>query len=140
MTNNFNIIQEPLTKDIQSKLDIGLQNHDLKIKGAAGKSANVVFTAYLQDKFAGGVVVGKFWGALQIKTLFVEEAYRSQGVGKALIKKALSFAKEHHCQVAFVETMSFQAPKFYEKLGFTLEFTRTGYEHNLAFHYLKLAL
>jgi GNAT superfamily N-acetyltransferase len=140
MKNHFNIIQEPLTADIQSKFDVGLSNYDVKIKGVVGKSANVAFVAYLQDEFAGGVIVTNFWGALHIKTLFVEEAYRSQGVGKLLIQKALSFAKEHRCKVAFVETMSFQAPQFYEKLGFTLEFTRTGYEHNVAFHYLKISL
>ena len=26
---------------------------------------------------------------------------------------------------------------FYEKMGFELEFTRSGYKHNTSFHYLR---
>lgn len=36
-----------------------------------------------------------------------------------------------------VETMSFQAPEFYQKMGFKIEFSRPGYAKNNCFHYLK---
>lgn len=44
------------------------------------------------------------------------------------------------CPFAFVETMSFQALDFYRKMGFELEFTRSGYKHGTAFHYLRKLL
>jgi len=53
------------------------------------------------------------------------------------MEKALHFAKENGCHFAFVETMQFQALGFYQKLGFELEFSRSGYANDGIFHYLK---
>ena len=53
------------------------------------------------------------------------------------MKNALKYGKENKCPFAFVETMSFQALDFYQKLGFQLEYTRTGYAHGTSFHYLR---
>lgn len=33
--------------------------------------------------------------------------------------------------------MSFQAPEFYKKMGFEIEFSRARYAKNTTFHYLK---
>lgn len=46
------------------------------------------------------------------------------------------FGKQRGCHFAFVETMSFQAPEFYRKMGFKIEFSRPGYAKNTIFHYL----
>jgi hypothetical protein len=33
--------------------------------------------------------------------------------------------------------MNFQAMEFYQKFGFELEYTRSGFEHNFVLHFLK---
>jgi hypothetical protein len=53
------------------------------------------------------------------------------------MKKALQYGRDKDCPFAFVETMSFQALDFYQKMGFQLELTRTGYAHGTSFHYLR---
>jgi hypothetical protein len=53
------------------------------------------------------------------------------------MKQALQYGRKNNCPFAFVETMSFQAKDFYQKLGFKIEFTRTGFAHGTSFHYMK---
>ena len=85
-------------------------------------------------EFVGAIVVQPFWEQLHIKYLFVEENYRGQGIARQLMNHALEFGKKRGCQFAFVETMSFQAPEFYQKMGFVIEFSRPGYARNTMFH------
>jgi GNAT superfamily N-acetyltransferase len=71
-----------------------------------------------------GTIAGGFWGAtmfewLHVGLLFVPEYLRGQGVGSALMATAESEAKKRGCRGAFVDTFSFQAAPFYQKLGFT---------------------
>jgi GNAT superfamily N-acetyltransferase len=74
---------------------------------------------------SGGTVVGGFWGAtmfewLHVGLMFVPESMRGQGVGTALMASAEQEALKRGCRGAYVDTFSFQAAPFYEKLGFTL--------------------
>jgi ribosomal protein S18 acetylase RimI-like enzyme len=88
-------------------------------------------------EFVGAIIVQPFWEQLHIKYLFVEENYRGQGIARQLMNHALEFGKKRGCKFAFVETMSFQAPEFYQKMGFVIEFSRPGYARDTMFHYLK---
>jgi GNAT superfamily N-acetyltransferase len=71
-----------------------------------------------------GSVAGGFWGAtmfewLHVGLLFVPETQRFQGVGSALMAAAEAEAHNRGCRGAYVDTFSFQAAPFYEKLGYT---------------------
>lgn len=101
------------------------------------KFESLTFVAEDKDTFAGAIVVEQFLGALHIKYVYVDENNRSKGVGRRLMEYAVAFGCENKCPFAFVETMSFQALGFYQKMGFQLEFTRTGYKHGTSFHYLR---
>jgi len=72
--------------------------------------------------------------------MYIENLYRRKGLGSILIQKAIDFGRLHDCHAAFVDTFSFQALEFYQKLGFTLEFTRTGFANGHTLHYLKKSL
>jgi GNAT superfamily N-acetyltransferase len=71
-----------------------------------------------------GSVAGGLWGHTQFQWLHVEmllvpEPLRGQGVGSALMAAAESEARKRGCLGAHLDTFSFQAASFYEKLGFT---------------------
>jgi GNAT superfamily N-acetyltransferase len=71
-----------------------------------------------------GTIAGGFWGAtmfewLHVGLLFVPESLRGQGIGSALMAAAEDEARKRGCRGAYVDTFSFQAGPFYEKLGFT---------------------
>jgi GNAT superfamily N-acetyltransferase len=70
-----------------------------------------------------GHVAGGLWGCtlfrwLQIEMLVVPPALRRMGVGSALVAAAEHEAATRGCLGAFVDTFSFQAPLFYERLGY----------------------
>jgi GNAT superfamily N-acetyltransferase len=72
-----------------------------------------------------GTIAGGFWGATMFEwmhtgLLFVPESLRGQGVGSALMATAETEAVKRGCRGAYVDTFSFQAGPFYEKLGYTL--------------------
>ncbi len=50
--------------------------------------------------------------------LFVEKPYRQRGYGSQLMEHAIEFARKQGCNFVFLQSKSFQAPKFYKKLGF----------------------
>ena len=77
-----------------------------------------------------------FYGGLHIKHLFLDRTLRGKGLGTALMKKAFERGYELGCRFAYVETLSFQALGFYQKLGFTLDYTREGYNRGVSMHYL----
>ena len=71
-----------------------------------------------------GVVVGGLWGGcfydwLIVRMLVVPEVARGRGHGRALMAAAERIAREHDATGIWLDTFSFQARGFYEKLGFT---------------------
>ncbi len=132
------VIEEKLlTPDLKEQIFKGFSRHAVAKTGYDGLSDSVAFIATDEETFVGAVVVAQFWGALHVKYLYVEDAYRGQKIASHLMDRAFSYGKEKGCPFAFVETMSFQALGFYQKIGFQIEFTRSGYSHGTSFHYLK---
>lgn len=131
------IKRSPLTQDLKNQVDKGFSSHAIAMVGHDEKFDPVAFIATEDDVIAGVVVGQLFWGTLHVKYVFVDESYRGKGLGTRLMEQAIAYGCAHQCPFAFVETMSFQALGFYQKLGFQLEFTRSGYKHGTAFHYLR---
>lgn len=132
--------QSLLTPDFKEWILAGFSSHAIAMTGFDEKQDPVVFLANQNSRAVGAVVIEKFWGALHIRYLFVEEAYRGQGIATLLMNRAFAYGIAHNCPFAFVETMSFQALDFYKKIGFELEYTRPGYAHQTSFHYLRKTL
>jgi GNAT superfamily N-acetyltransferase len=65
-----------------------------------------------------GLVGETLWNALLVSVLWVHERHRKNGYGTALIERAERIGHEHGCEVVFLNTMTFQAPGFYSKLGY----------------------
>jgi N-acetylglutamate synthase-like GNAT family acetyltransferase len=61
-----------------------------------------------------------------VKYAYVEEEYRGCGIGTQLMQHALTYGRKNQCPFAFVETMSFQALDFYQKIGFRLDLHALG--------------
>ncbi len=76
----------------------------------------------LQDP-ESDAIIGGLWGEsyydwLFINFLIVPDTFRKRGVGSALMKKAEEIAANRGCLGIRLDTFSFQAPAFYEKLGY----------------------
>ncbi|MBN8920156.1 MAG: GNAT family N-acetyltransferase, partial [Rhizobiales bacterium] len=78
------------------------------------------FALLLRDAESGRTV-GGLWGRtafdwLAIELLVVPEPLRGQDIGTALMQRAEAAARERGCVGVRLDTYSFQAPGFYEKL------------------------
>ena len=66
-----------------------------------------------------GVAAGYTWaGVSEIRQMWVDEACRGQGHGRALLTAMVDEAARRGVRRVWVASYSFQAPSFYEKAGF----------------------
>ena len=96
-------------------------NH-ARIPGLEPIEAEVRFFVFARDDagvIVGGIRAACYWNTLHVELLWISEALRGQGTGRALMARAEDFARENACQIALVETTSWQARPFYEKCGYT---------------------
>jgi GNAT superfamily N-acetyltransferase len=70
------------------------------------------------DELLGGLVGLGFWNGLFIDLVWVDEPARGRGIGTALMRAAESEARKRGWQVCFLSTWTFQAPGFYQRLGY----------------------
>lgn len=66
----------------------------------------------------GGIEFETYWGRSFIHNLWVEDGYRSNGLGTELLRRIEKIIKSKNCHGIDVSTMTFQAKEFYEKNGF----------------------
>ena len=110
----------PLSKDLEPhRRRIG------EILSAASKHAghpfaptNVDLTASLDGAEVGGLSGQLLYGWLWIMLLGVDPAHRGDGVGHALVAEAEAYARSRGAIGMNVDTFAYQAPGFYERLGF----------------------
>ena len=72
-----------------------------------------------------GEILGGLWGRtaldwLFVELLFVPEALRGAGTGRDMMRRAEAEARARGCHGVWLDTFSFQARGFYEKLGYTV--------------------
>ena len=78
---------------------------------------------FLSSRDENGKVIGGLEGSivhkwLKIDIMAVEPSERRRGMGTDLVVRAEAIALKQGCEYAFVDTMSYQAPGFYERLGY----------------------
>jgi len=79
-----------------------------------------------------GGLVGRTWGACgEIQQLWVAAAHRGQGIATRLVRAFEARAGERGCRAFYLETFDFQAPGFYEKLGYRRAYALDVYPHGI---------
>ncbi len=81
--------------------------------------------AILIKETDAGDIVGGLWGGtnftqLHIDLLFVPENLRGSGVGSRIMRDAEAEALRRECRGVWLDTYSFQARGFYERLGYSV--------------------
>lgn len=94
------------------------------------RSDAVPFNVVLRDEddaVVGGCVCEVRWHWLFVDLLWVADDFRASGHGTALLAAAEHEARRRGCTRAHLDTISFQARPFYERLGWRLFGTLEDY-------------
>ncbi|HLX64577.1 MAG TPA: GNAT family N-acetyltransferase [Planctomycetota bacterium] len=85
-------------------------------------NASVPLRVFASDEsgLIGGLLGETHVKWLKISILAVNPEHRKNGVGKALMAEAERDAIARGCTHVFVDTMSYQAPQFYIRLGYKI--------------------
>jgi GNAT superfamily N-acetyltransferase len=87
----------------------------------AGSDAATPLCIVLRDESGqtlGGLIGDTYYGWLSVSLMFVKDELRGQGFGEKLLAHAEEEARSRGVQAVYLDTFSFQAPGFYEKLGY----------------------
>ena len=96
------------------------------------------FTAVDGDGRIIGAITGwAYYNEVHIGDLIVDEAYRRTGVGSALVGAVECAYQGKGYDVITLTTFGFQAPVFYRKLGYQVEFIRENKDPGLSKYFLK---
>ncbi len=118
MTLDVTVLAEPGPEVREAILDT-LIEHNTR---SAGPARWVPLAIVLRSP-GETTVQGGLWGACYYDWCFIEllavpEPARGQGLGRRLMAEAEAFARSYGAVGIWLDTFSFQARGFYEKLGF----------------------
>jgi len=106
-------------EDVRAVQD-GLREYNLRFAPADGYQPLTIFLRGPDGSVVGGLLGETYWGWLHVDRLWIGEAYRRGGYGRQLLQMAEAEARRRGCAYAHLDTMSFQAPDFYFKNGYTV--------------------
>jgi GNAT superfamily N-acetyltransferase len=107
------------TPDVRAGIVDAIETYNTAQTGMPGDFRLLVIPVWTDD----GAAAGGLWGYTSIKWLYVDllvvpEPMRNSGLGTRLMQMAEAEALRRGCVGAWLNTFSFQAKPFYEKLGY----------------------
>ena len=127
----FELTDKRSTEDIDF-VEAGLRRYNIEHGRIADEVRDLFVYARDEDGKIVGGVLGRTWGVCaQICVLWVDEARRGQGLGTTLMKRAEEEAVRRGCTLAYLDTFTFQAPAFYEGLGYRTRYSISGFPRDL---------
>nr|WP_318381696.1 GNAT family N-acetyltransferase [uncultured Enterobacter sp.] len=135
------IVKEAITEHDKAELFVGLRRYNQPYIDMARWGDIGIYHRDDSGKMLGGLIAQRREDWLTIQYLWVSEDVRSKGIGGKLMRAAERFAAGKGCQNALVDTFSFQALPFYEKLGYARQMTLPDFPSaGHSRHYLTKAL
>ena len=113
----FQIEVEPAVADIRF-LEDRLYDFNVEQTGSDDGKWLSIFVRDERGTIVAGLHGWTWCGSCRVQTLWIHKDLRRQGYGKALIAAVEHEARARGCDQVLLDTFSFQAPHFYQKLGY----------------------
>jgi ribosomal protein S18 acetylase RimI-like enzyme len=95
-----------------------LKEYNISVLGPANRKGLTTTARMKSGELIGGLIGYTHWDWLFINVLWVKEGFRGQNIGTSLITQSEGLAARRGCKAVHLDTFDFQAPGFYEKLGY----------------------
>ncbi len=128
-SNRFAITTNPSKEEIEV-IKKGLEEHNRKHPNGELDIPTPDISLVLKDKagqIIGGVITSMLVGVMHLEVLWVEKKHRRKGYGRALVLEAERIGKKKGYTAAQTWTFSFQAPDFYQSIGYKVLGIFDGY-------------
>jgi ribosomal protein S18 acetylase RimI-like enzyme len=96
----------------------GLNRYNLAQAGPFRFKRTVLTVRSARGAILGGLILQSYWRESYVELLWLSDRARRLGWGRRLMAEAERRARERGSLLMHLNTYSFQAPGFYQKLGF----------------------
>jgi GNAT superfamily N-acetyltransferase len=125
---NYSII-DVLDESLRESINVELRRYNREknpafyamseLPAGAPRALNVVAFDAAKNPI-GGLIAETLLSWLKVSIVSVRDDCRSRGVGSHLMALAEEEALRRECKYSFLDTMDYQAPDFYQKLGYQI--------------------
>ena len=91
-------------------------------------------------KILGAITGRAYYNEVHIGDLIVDKDCRKSGLGTRLVKAVEDYYSGKCYDIITLTTFGFQAPEFYKKLGYKVEFVRENKDSKLSKYFLSKAI
>jgi len=116
-THDFVVESTPSSADIQFLSD-RLYEYNVEQTGVDDGQWLAIFVRDDQQTIQAGIKGWTWCGSCYLSTVWIHKDLRGQGLGTKLLQAAEQEAIARGCQQMILTSYSFQAPGFYQKLGY----------------------
>lgn len=88
-------------------------------------------------KIMAGALGRSAYGWMRVDVVWVGDELRGRGYGEALMSTIEQIARKRRCRGIHLDTHGFQAPRFYQKLGYEVFGELPDYPEGESHYYLK---
>ncbi|MFW9909663.1 MAG: GNAT family N-acetyltransferase [Candidatus Thorarchaeota archaeon] len=140
--DRFSIIANPSKEDV-IEFQKGFESYNLKQTDGEFNSPKDWISLVLKDhegRIVGGVMTSMVYWTQYLDVLWVDDMFKGLGYGKDLVLEAERIARRNGCLASQTYTFSWQAPDFYQAIGYKMIATYEGYVNGIREHILMKRL
>lgn len=115
--------KDNLEEEFYSMIDNEFNKFATK-NGVTCNYRSFAFVAKEDNKIVGIITGNSYYKEVHISDLIILEEYRNKQIGSKLVENVESHYKDKGFENINLTTYGFQAPEFYKKCGFKVEFVR----------------
>jgi GNAT superfamily N-acetyltransferase len=116
---SLQIEEHPSDDELRQLVD-GVRRYNRSLTGHERPRAAASILRDQEGRIVGGAHADLWGSSVHIAAMWVAESHRGKGYGSALLTAVEQYAASHGYVLSYLETTSFQARPFYERLGYTV--------------------
>lgn len=129
-------VQRPPVQSDTAWIDAAVARQEAAVLGGSRRPVGI-FARDAQGRVAGGISAQRIGPDFYVHLLWVDRALRGTGLGRALMLAAEHAAHARGAKRIFLNTITFQAPGFYARLGYAEEGRLVDFIQGSDRHYFR---